>query len=87
MKTDLYTKIVLTVIALALTINLIKDFTITTAVQASVAQIPQHKPAAKDTVIIGGIVDVNLIQILGDKVYSLNYNNSERTLGIVNPYD
>lgn len=71
MKTDLYTKIVLTVIALALTINLVKDFTFVTPAQAAVAPIPE--PAAVQS---SGVVDVNIVQIDGEKIQRSSYRGS-----------
>ena len=63
MKTDMYTKVVLTVIALALTINLIKDFSLVPSAQASPAPIPEPAMVQQS-----GVVDVNIVQVNGHKL-------------------
>jgi len=69
MKTDIYTKIILSVIALFLALNYFKDTNLITSAQANTAQIPVHNKQSKDTVIIGGIVDVNLMQTNGQNIF------------------
>lgn len=59
MKTDLYTKIVLTIIALALTVNLFKGFFTT---QAQAANTNNNRMAAVP-VNADGTVDVNIKSI------------------------
>ncbi|PXV69224.1 hypothetical protein CLV62_101493 [Dysgonomonas alginatilytica] len=62
MKTDLYTKTILTVIAVCLTVNLLKEFEIIPAVQANTAATaPAPIPAATQTAPI----DVNITHIGG----------------------
>jgi len=63
MKTDIYTKLVLTVIALALTINLIKDFTFVTSAQANTTELPTLVKAKRDT------IDVNIVQLNGQDIF------------------
>jgi len=63
MKTDFYTKVILTVIALALTINLLKDFNVVTPAQAS---LPAPAVATQNS----GVMDVNIVQVNGEKIFS-----------------
>jgi len=63
MKTDLYTKIVLTVIAIFLGVLVFQNITIVTTAQATPAPIPQHTQASNN-----GIVDVNIVQYNGEMV-------------------
>lgn len=68
MKTDLYTKILLTVIALVLTLNLVKDLDwITTAKADNSASIANIAAPKTD-----GVIDVNLVSIDGRTVGSQN---------------
>jgi hypothetical protein len=62
MKTDLYTKIVLTVIALALTVNLFKSFFTTPAQAATNA----NKRMVEIPVNRDGTIDVNIKSINSD---------------------
>lgn len=66
MRTDLYTKIVLTVIAIALTLNLVKDFDLITSAKADAAvPIPNIVTSKAE-----GAIDVNLVSINGYSVSS-----------------
>ncbi len=65
MKTDLYTKIVLTVIAIALSVIALRDISFVSTAQAtSVAATPA--PAAVNR----EVVDVNIVKVGGYSVYS-----------------
>lgn len=64
MKTDLYTKVVLTVIAVVLTINLVKDLNL---VGEAKANTPTAFPAPFSTQT-DGVIDVNIVQMNGKKV-------------------
>lgn len=66
MKTDLYTKIVLTVIAVVLTVNLLKEFDFITTAQASAKAIPD----AAVITVPKEIIDVNIVKIDGWDVSS-----------------
>lgn len=69
MKTDLYTKIVLTVIAVCLTISLLKEFEIIPSAKANAAAtIPNPIATATEN----NVVDVNIVKINGYGVYSGN---------------
>lgn len=60
-KTDLYTKVVLTVIAVVLTLNFVKDVAFVTEVKASVpSSFPAPLAAQTD-----GVIDVNIVQVNG----------------------
>ncbi|MDU1904639.1 MAG: hypothetical protein E6772_07640 [Dysgonomonas sp.] len=61
-KTDLYTRIVLTIIAVCLTINLLKDFQIITTAQAN---NPTSIAAPDASQSRNQIMDVNIVQIGG----------------------
>ncbi|WP_316744998.1 hypothetical protein [Pedobacter antarcticus] len=61
MKTDLYTKIVLTIIALALTINLFKE-SITPAMAAGA------KPTVMVPLNADGTIDVNVVKMPRDVI-------------------
>lgn len=63
-KTDLYTKVVLTVIAVVLTINFVKDITFVSEAKASV---PTSFPAPYSTQT-DGVIDVNIVQVNGKKL-------------------
>jgi len=67
MKTDLYTKIVLTVIAVVLTINLVRDFAFVTPAQANTVSnlVNETKNTGSD-----GVMDVNIVQLNGSRVSS-----------------
>lgn len=62
-KTDLYTKIVLTIIAIALVGHLVKDITLVE--KAHAADFPLPAPTAIKT---DGVIDVNIVQIDGKSV-------------------
>ncbi len=65
MKTDIYTKIVLTVIAICLTISLLKEFDIITTAKAdTTATAPAPIPTATQS----APVDVNITHIDGDAI-------------------
>lgn len=64
MKTDLYTKIVLTVIAVALTLNLVKDFDWITSAKAETAVTKPNIVASKTE----GVIDVNIVSVDGSSV-------------------
>lgn len=67
MKTDLYTKIVLTVIALCLTVSLLKEFEIISSAKADVAiTAPNPIPTSTQS----SVVDVNIVQVGGYGVRS-----------------
>ncbi len=61
MKTDTYTKIILTVIAICLTINLLKEFEIIPTAKAATATAQTSQP----TVIKNETVDVNISHLGG----------------------
>ncbi|NDV69294.1 hypothetical protein [Dysgonomonas sp. 25] len=63
MKTDLYTKIILTVIAVFLAANFFKNNDIVTPAHA---QAPVPAPTQQ---IQSGVVDVNLVQVNGIDIY------------------
>lgn len=68
MKTDLYTKVILTVIAFVLTVNLLRDVEIipsATAAQLPAPQTEEIKQAKKQ------VTDVNIVQINGQSVGSV----------------
>lgn len=67
MKTDLYTKIILTIIAVALTINLLKDFNIIPTAQASEFKSAETTGSVKQT---NEVTDVNIVQINGYSVWN-----------------
>ena len=77
MKTDLYTKIILTVIALVLTINLVKDFSLVPTVQAAAAPIPDPAPAKKE------IVDVNIVQMNGIDMFPRTILFNDKTWSLL----
>ena len=69
MKTDLYTKILLTVIAVALTINVVKEFDwVSTSKADTKAMIPNNTAMMAD-----GVIDVNIVTIEGRPFSSLNF--------------
>lgn len=83
MKTDLYTKVVLTVIAVVLTINLLRDINIITPAQAANVSSVQEvqKTNYKEVLDVnivkidgssvsssGGVLDVNLEKVKGSRV-------------------
>lgn len=61
-KTDLYTRIVLTVIAVVLTLHLVKDINFVGEANAA----PQSFAAQTD-----GVIDVNIVQVDGKRVDNL----------------
>jgi len=67
MKTDLYTKIVLTVIAVVLTINLLKDFDLITTARAG---NPSAIIPANEVVAPKEVIDVNIVKVDGYSVSS-----------------
>lgn len=74
MKTDLYTKIVLTIIAVVLSINLLKEFDfIAPAHAGEVSAIPAANIASPK---IEGVMDVNIVRIDGRSIgsYGLDVN-------------
>ncbi|WP_185154987.1 hypothetical protein [Dysgonomonas sp. HDW5B] len=73
MKTDLYTKTVLTVIAVCLTVNLLKEFEIVPTAKASTATDQTSQPTA----IKNETVDVNISQIGGVPITNHNPRNPE----------
>lgn len=67
MKTDLYTKVILTVIALCLSLNILKEFDIIPTVQAKESvSVPAPAPQA----VQSGTVDVNIVSVSGSSVWS-----------------
>lgn len=74
MKTDLYTKIVLTIIAVVLSINLLKDFDFITPANANNGSAV---PAANITAPkYEGVIDVNIVRVNGNSIgsYGLDFN-------------
>jgi len=73
MKTDLYTKVVLTVIAIALTILVVQNFlpATVTPVHAGIAPVPTPAQQVKN-----GVVDVNIVQLNGLRL-STRYIDAE----------
>lgn len=63
-KTDLYTKVVLTVIAVVLTLNFVKDITFVSEAKASA---PTSFPAPFSTQT-DGVIDVNIVQVNGKQL-------------------
>lgn len=63
-RTDLYTKAILTVIAVLLALHLVKDMTFVDSVNASVLPAP-------DAVHATGVIDVNIVQVNGMRVGSV----------------
>ena len=61
MKTDLYTKTVLTVIAVCLTVNLLKEFEVIPTAKANTTTAQTSQP----TVIKNETVDVNITHMAG----------------------
>lgn len=59
-ETDLYTKVVLTVIAVVLTLNLVKDLNFVEKANASPAPTAQQ----------GEVIDVNIVKVNGSSVWS-----------------
>lgn len=70
MKTDLYTKVVLTAIAIFLGILVFQNVTFVTPAQAATAPIPE--PTAVQS---SGVVDVNIVQINGTSIGTINYSD------------
>lgn len=74
MKTDLYTKTVLTVIAVCLTVNLLKEFEVIPSAQANTTAITQTpQPIAAQV----APVDVNIVQISGKQIYPRNVKSND----------
>ena len=63
MKTDIYTKIVLTVIALFLALNYFKETNFITSAQANTTELPTLVKAKRDT------IDVNIVQLNGQDIF------------------
>jgi len=63
MKTDIYTKVVLTVIALFLALNYFKDTNLITSAQANTVELPTMVKAKRDT------IDVNIVQLNGQDIF------------------
>ena len=76
MKTDLYTKIVLTVIAVFLGVIVFQNISLVPTAQAAAAPIPDPAPAKRE------IVDVNIVQIRGYEVKKRTYASDEGILPI-----
>jgi hypothetical protein len=81
MKTDLYTKIVLTVIALALTVNVLKGF-FSTPAQAAVTG---NKRVVELPVNQDGMVNVNVMQISGIYVSQFNQGQIAFPVRVITP--
>ena len=72
MKTDLYTKTILTVIAVCLTVNLLKEFEVIPSAQANTTvTAPNPIPAPTQS----NVVDVNITHIAGTKVVDNSYKS------------
>jgi len=83
MKTDLYTKVILTIIALVLVINLIKDLPIVTPVQATPISITSSTVSQEKD-----IVDVNIVQFNGKEIKGAYSNVDKAYNGIpISIYD
>lgn len=77
MKTDLYTKIILTVIAVCLTVSLLKEFEIIPSAKANTAATtPSPTPTATQAVP----VDVNIVQIAGIEFDPHSFNTYQSKL-------
>ena len=63
MKTDMYTKVVLTVIAIFLGVIIFQNISLVPTVQASPAPIPEPAMALQS-----GVIDVNIVEINGEKL-------------------
>ena len=68
-KTDLYTKVILTVIAVCLTVGLLKDFQIITPAHASAPVTSIAEETQKQTKSKKEVIDVNIVQMAGTKIY------------------
>lgn len=67
MKTDLYTKIVLTVIAIALCAIVFQNANVATPAQA--ASRPVEIPVPAPIPAVNEVVDVNIVQVNGRRIY------------------
>ncbi|QIK60491.1 hypothetical protein G7050_11895 [Dysgonomonas sp. HDW5A] len=83
MKTDLYTKTVLTVIAVCLTVNLLKEFEVIPTAKANTAAT---SPTPIPTSTQAAPVDVNITHIGGRNLKSFN-NNEYIPVDIQHNYD
>lgn len=63
MKTDNYTKIILTIIAICLTINVVKDFKIIPSVYANDSEYTSKNQLNAKHVPINNVMDVRLVDI------------------------
>ena len=70
MKTDLYTKTILTVIAVCLTVNLLKEFEVIPTAKANTTA-PNPIPAPTQS----NVVDVNITHIGGTKLVKNTYKS------------
>jgi hypothetical protein len=87
MKTDLYTKIVLTVIAIALVANFFKNNDVISSAYASQNNQIQALPAQKEAIDVNIVsvskpIDVNLKQYGGTSLGEYDRNSIEREFGI-----
>ena len=83
MKTDLYTKIVLTVIAIALIANFFKNNDVISSAYASQNNQIQALPAQKEIIDVNIVsvskpIDVNLMQYTGYDLYKYDTHYNER---------
>ena len=63
MKTDIYTKTILTIIAICLSINLVKDFNIIPSAYANTSEKDSHIPNGHIIVPENQVMDVRLVNI------------------------
>ena len=77
MKTDLYTKVVLTVITVALTINVLKDFDVIPSAQAS-----QPTPSVADIQRTNEVVDVRITGVSGFTTIPVEIKKVDNTIPV-----
>jgi hypothetical protein len=86
MRTDLYTKIVLTVIAIALVANFFKNNDVISSAYASQNNQIQALPAQKEVIDVNIVsvskpIDVNLMQYGGTSINGYNEYSIEKYFG------
>ena len=70
MKTDLYTKVILTIIALALVANLFKDIDFVSKAKASPGSPAEAQIAPTPAnSSLGNVVDINIVSVNGRSIY------------------
>lgn len=76
MKTDKYTKTVLTVIAICLTINVVKEFDLVPAAYANEVKNPMAVPEGYKIVPIdNSVIDVRIVDVNTSKELNVNLKN------------